>query len=84
MERISDRLFVIEILGRIINISTEKLKPAYAVNLETVPELATSAQPTSTASQGQALRTYPAPKAKKAVQIASALLEGEYCGVSHA
>lgn len=82
VERISDRLFAIEILGRITNISTERLKPAYTANLEIVP--ATSAQPITVTLQGQALKTDPTPKTKKTVQIANALLEGEYCGASSA
>jgi len=77
IERISDRLFTIDIKGQTTNISTERLKLAYLINLLENEQLPTS--PTSTIEHqlDRILKIYPGPKAKKNVQIATTLLEGE-------
>lgn len=77
IERITDRLFTIDIKGWATNISTERLKPAYSMNLSENEQPPTSPTPTVEHQPHQILKTYPGPKTKKKVQIATTLLEGE-------
>lgn len=76
-ERITDRLFAVNINGRITNISTERLKPAYTMNPFETDQPSTSPPSTTDHQPERVLRTYLKPKAKKSVQIATKSLEGE-------
>lgn len=74
VERISDRLFAIDVQGRVVDITTERLKPAYTI---TQPDADHPMDSPSEKIQDYNLRTYSGPKTKKRVQIATTSLKRE-------
>ncbi|KAL6417707.1 hypothetical protein ACFW04_012564 [Cataglyphis niger] len=68
VERINDYLFTIDISGKIVNSTTERLKPAFLpkeidTNLAFTTPL-TSSDPFTSTSSGKQLKTYSGPKKK--------------------
>ena len=68
VDRINDHVFIIKVKGKKINVSIERLKPAYTTN---------RARKETTVLPTKSLRTYPA---KKKVEFVTQSLGGEYCG----